>query len=179
MRGTTISEASGSDITLTYDTTAGAQSGFNEFTGILKIGIDEQPIGGDSRTFVASDQADLGIFDGSLDVSNPDDPDQLGAEGAAIYDSQTQKYTVLGSGWDIFDNSDSYHFVYKEVPVDEPILLKATVHTDPFTGNGEWSKAGIMLRNDLDSMEAEAMGAIRADQAFFWQWRTVYGGATN
>jgi hypothetical protein len=56
-------------------------------------------------------------------------------------------YTVKGIGNDIYDRSDEFHFAYKQVEGAVKIIVKVDSmdNTDPF------AKAGIMIRDTLDT----------------------------
>ena len=57
------------------------------------------------------------------------------------------KYTVSGSGVDIWDNADSFHYAYKPIIGDVDISVQVTNIENLQT----WVKAGIMLRETLDT----------------------------
>ncbi|MBI1390368.1 MAG: hypothetical protein GC154_18170 [bacterium] len=114
--------------------------------------------------------SNLGIFDGRLDVAEEGGAN-LGAAGDSGYNPDTGVYKVVGSGNDIWNAADNFHFMYKELSGD--VSIEVTVDLDPFSGDGTWSKAGPMIRNDLTPGSANAFGLIRTQgRDFGRQWRT-------
>ncbi|MBI1390367.1 MAG: hypothetical protein GC154_18165 [bacterium] len=119
----------------------------------------------------------LGIFDARGDVAEAGNAN-LGAAGKSGYDPSTGVYKLVGSGNDIWNAADNFHFMYKEVSGD--VSIEATVYLDPFSGDGTWSKAGVMVRNDLTPGSTNALGLIRTQgRDFGRQWRPVADGSSS
>jgi len=83
-------------------------------------------------------------------------------------------YTMTGSGADIWDNSDEFHFAYKELTSPGSIIAKieSVEQTDP------WAKAGVMLRDTLDTDSIHAMMIVSATQGVSFQRRRSAGGVS-
>lgn len=110
----------------------------------------------------------LGMFTASADIGSPD------VAGSMRYDSTTATYTVSGGGWDIWNNSDQFHFVSVPVTGDAALIARVTqvAHTD------DWAKAGVMLRAsaDADSMFVDML--VTPTNVSF-QWRDATGGPAD
>jgi len=83
-------------------------------------------------------------------------------------------YTMTGSGADIWDTSDEFHFAYKELTSPGSIIAKIETveQTDP------WAKAGVMLRDTLDTDSIHAMMIVSATQGVSFQRRRSAGGVS-
>ena len=159
---------------LTYSVTVGSNLGTQAFSGSAAVGNSNLPTGGESGLFVGVKSADLGLFDDSMDIFNTDAT--LGAEGVAFYDAGSGLYTVVGSGHDIWDANDDFHFLYKAVPIDQFVSLKAHVELDGFTSSSTWAKAGPMIRDDLEANSSHVFSMIREQgRDFAPQWRDTWG----
>ena len=96
----------------------------------------------------------------------------VGLAGSASYSNGV--FTVTGAGADIWGAADAFRFVY--VPVTGNCTITARVvsvqNTDP------WSKAGIMIRSNLDANAVNAYIAVTPGNGVTWQTRTSTGGST-
>ncbi len=110
----------------------------------------------------------VGIFDAHADIG------AVGAAGAAAYNEALGEYEVTGSGSDIWDSADEFHFVFKEV--NGAFSLKALVELDPFESGNDWTKAGLMAREELTADSVNYSTIIRRDLQQDAQWRLVKGG---
>jgi hypothetical protein len=88
---------------------------------------------------------------------------------------------VKTSSFDIWDVSDSFHYVYKPVTGNGEIVARA-VNIQP---TDFWTKAGVMIRESLRPNSKDAFMLATADvgggfndQPIF-QWRTDTGGTTS
>ena len=116
-------------------------------------------------TLPSSTQADLGIFDGNVDINNG----FLGASGSASFDGMT--YTVNGSGNDVWETADACHYLYKEMSGDFVITADVTISGgDPLQ---EWIKAMMMARQDLTPGSIYISTRVRRDGEYSTQWRQV------
>ncbi len=100
-------------------------------------------------TFIAGEQSTWfnktsgplngGEFDNSQDIGDPP------FEGSTVYDPGTDTYTLTGSGNDIWDEGDDFHFAYKEVQGDfEAIVRIASRSINP--AGDRWGRHGLMAR---------------------------------
>ncbi len=117
----------------------------------------------------------LGIFDDHVDIDNGN----LGAAGSATYDTASDTYTIDGSGDDVWNEADAFHYVYKEWSGD--FSLTADVTIDGGDPGQDWIKSMIMARQDLTPGSANITTRVRRDGQFSTQWRPVAdaGGAST
>jgi hypothetical protein len=80
-------------------------------------------------------------------------------------------YTVVGSGADIWNESDEFHFVYKELSGPGSIIAKV----ESIQNTHNWAKAGVMIRETLDADSAQAMTIVSAAQGVAFQRRSIAG----
>jgi len=99
-----------------------------------------------------------------LDIGGP------AAFGSASFASGT--YTVDGSGADIWNSADQFHYVYRTLTADGTIVARVATqqNTDP------WAKAGVMLRQSLDADSPYAFAMATPGNGIDFQWRTSQGG---
>lgn len=97
----------------------------------------------------------------------------VGAAGRTAQNGET--FVVSGSGHDIWETQDAFHF-----------------YARPLTGNGEiyarisaldrtdgWAKAGVMLRTSTEPGAPYAFIFVNPDFTLAWQHREATGGATS
>jgi hypothetical protein len=85
------------------------------------------------------------------------------------------KFLIRGSGDDIWNQSDAFHFVYQEVEGDADI--KARVYS--LEESDPWSKAGVMMRNSLQASSRHAMMIISPENGAAFQRRVQDGGGST
>ncbi|MBA7656702.1 hypothetical protein ES703_64629 [subsurface metagenome] len=83
-------------------------------------------------------------------------------------------YTMTGSGADIWDTSDEFHFAYKELTSPGSIIAKV----ESVEETHGWAKAGVMLRDTLDTDSIHAMMIVSATQGVSFQRRRLAGGVS-
>jgi hypothetical protein len=83
-----------------------------------------------------------------------------------------QRFTILGSGADIWGTSDAFHYVYKDITT-EAVTITARVLS--ILRTDEWAKAGVMIRATLDADSAHAMMVITPDHGAAFQYRPTKG----
>ncbi|MBI4602530.1 MAG: hypothetical protein HY721_11275 [Planctomycetes bacterium] len=130
----------------------------------------------------------LGVFDDSHDIGRPADlaagPGSLTATAGPdeMLGTADDVYTIQGSGNDVWDGGDSFHFAYVRVRGDFRATVRVTSRTFPASG-GRWGRYGLMARKDCApnskyslvhaNLEADpGAGAdhVRGD-GVFWQLR--------
>ena len=94
----------------------------------------------------------------------------VGTAGTATYSGGT--FSVQGSGSDIWNDADSFHFVYRDLSGDGS--LTARVITQSYTA--EWAKAGVMIRETLANDSRHVMNIVTPAQGVTQQGRDVTGG---
>ena len=106
------------------------------------------------------------------------DVGDVAATGAVTYTDGV--FTVVGSGRDIWNLTDEFHYVYQPLDGDGEIVAQivSQEHTN------WWAKAGVMIRETLDADARHAFiagtpdGSNRVTRSAF-QWRTSTGGASH
>jgi hypothetical protein len=83
-------------------------------------------------------------------------------------------YTITGSGADIWDESDEFHFAYKELSGTGSIIARV----DSVENTHGWAKAGVMIRNTLEPDSAHGMMVVSATEGVSFQRRTSSGAET-
>src|SRR5260370_13682975 len=84
-------------------------------------------------------------------------------------------YTVSGSGIDIWNNADSFHFAYRVVSGDctNDARVTAGQNSDP------WAKAGVMIRESLNQDSVNAFAGITSQNGAIFSSRSSTGGASS
>ena len=84
-------------------------------------------------------------------------------------------FTVSGSGMDIWNNGDAFRFLYQTRTGDGQLTARVTsiTPTDP------WAKAGVMIRESLDSGSRHAMMALTPSHGVSFQQRVTPLGAST
>lgn len=84
-------------------------------------------------------------------------------------------YTVKGSGVDIWDSADSFHYMYQPLNGDGQIVARVATqqNTDP------WALAGVMIRETLTPGSREAIAAITPSNGGAFTWRSATGGSSS
>jgi regulation of enolase protein 1 (concanavalin A-like superfamily) len=121
-----------------------------------------------SFSAVSAQNASLGLFTHAGDVGNP------AIKGAAVYNASTGEFRITGSGENMWAKQDQFQFVWKEMTGN--FTVNATVH---FLGEGaEHRKAGIVVRQNLDSDAAYADVVVHGNGMPSLQWRNRKGEDT-
>jgi hypothetical protein len=96
--------------------------------------------------------------------------------GWCTYDPEQQTYTVEGSGANIWDNHDDFHFVWKRMTGNFIVNAQAE-----FVGSGvePHRKLGWMIRPSLDGDAANINTGIHGDGLTTLQFRRTAGGPTE
>jgi len=87
-------------------------------------------------------------------------------------------YTMTGSGTDIWNTSDEFHFAYKEFTEAGTIIAKVE-SIDPVNSNNE-TKAGVMIRNSLDpgSANTALLCTLNPEKGLRFQNRSALDNST-
>jgi regulation of enolase protein 1 (concanavalin A-like superfamily) len=83
-------------------------------------------------------------------------------------------WTIMGSGADIWENADEFHFVWQPVNGD----VRITARVDSLTGTNPWSKAGVMIRDSSAANARNAFTFVTPDQGVGFQRRVTAGERT-
>ncbi|MBN1418615.1 MAG: CotH kinase family protein, partial [Planctomycetes bacterium] len=117
-----------------------------------------------------------GFAGGSPSLDQGQDIGDVGAAGSHAYDGGTDRWTVQGSGADIWGSADAFHFVYTTLEGDGAIETEAAWSGTPPDG---WSKAGVMIRESTAADARQAMVILSRDNGVHFQWRTSTGGGSS
>ena len=90
------------------------------------------------------------------------------------FDINDSTYTVVGSGADIYNTSDEFHYVYMPLPGDGSI----EVRVDSMDNTHVWAKAGVMIRRTLDPDAAHVCLDVTPDNLVELTTREFAGNAT-
>jgi uncharacterized repeat protein (TIGR03806 family) len=101
-----------------------------------------------------------------------DDIGSVGIAGDAQYSSGT--FSVQGSGDDIWNNADAFHYVYQPLNGDGEIRARivSIQNTDP------WAKAGVMIRETATAGSEHAFALVAYGNGVHLQSRATTGGAS-
>jgi TolB protein len=114
--------------------------------------------------------APTGVFESHADVGSVLHP------GTLEYDPAQGRYTVGGSGENVWSTADAFFFVWKKVIGD--VSLAADVSFSSKGGN-EHRKAVLMVRQSLDADSAYADVALHGNGLTALQYRDEKGAATH
>jgi regulation of enolase protein 1 (concanavalin A-like superfamily) len=103
----------------------------------------------------------------------------IGSSGDPAYPGSASAnggtFTIVAGGDDIWNNNDAFHYVY--MPISGDFQFQARVTSLAYADY--WSKAGVMLRNDLSSGSAQTYMMINAGALTGLQWRLTNGNSSN
>src|SRR2546422_5425660 len=113
-------------------------------------------------------QGPVGIFTAHADVGR--------ARGSASYDPQRQAYLVAGSGQNMWNSRDDFHFVWKQIIGNFILSTRAR-----FIGAGaeEHRKIGWSIRPSLDPRSAHVTAALHGNGLMSLQFRRQNSGITE
>ena len=94
-------------------------------------------------------------------------------EGTATF--SCNRFTILGSGHDIWDPGDAFHFVFQSIQNGNVTLTARVVSVQD---TSDWAKAGVMIRETLDADSAHAMMVITPGHGAAFQFRPAKGAPT-
>ena len=111
-----------------------------------------------------------GIFDEQADIGPVKHP------GSASYDPTQQRYTISGSGTNVWTSHDEFHFVWKKMKGDFILRTNAA-----FIGKGVEAhrKIGWMIRTSLDTNSKHVSAVVHGDGLTSLQYRRAASGATE
>jgi hypothetical protein len=97
----------------------------------------------------------------------------VGIKGSASSSGGT--FTVSGSGADIWNTADAFQFVHQTLTGDGQLVARVR----SIENTHRWSKAGVMIRANLNANAAYAMMLVSAGAGSSFQWRSASGGVSN
>lgn len=97
----------------------------------------------------------------------------VGLAGSATHSAGT--FTVIGSGTDIWNGADGFHYAFQPWSGNGEIIARvdSVENTDP------WAKAGVMFRQSLAANSAHALMAITPGNGAAFQRRLAGGGTST
>jgi len=119
---------------------------------------------------VQAQNSGLGVFDQQADIGNPK------ISGQTLYDSEKQEYTIRGSGSNMWEDHDEFHFTWKKLSGDFIIRTKPRFLDE---AGHPHRKLGIIIRSGLQSDAAYVDVAIHADGLTSMQFRETPGDSTK
>jgi regulation of enolase protein 1 (concanavalin A-like superfamily) len=84
-------------------------------------------------------------------------------------------YTVRGSGSDVWDRADAFHFLYQTLSGDCVVEARVT----SMTNTNSWAKAGVMIRESLAPGSRNAFVFLTPTNGICSQLRSTTGGTTT
>jgi hypothetical protein len=115
-------------------------------------------------------QTPVGSFDAQSDVG------RVRLAGSASYDPQRQEYVIAGSGQNMWNDRDDFHFVWKRMTGN--FILSTRAH---FLGAGVEAhrKLGWTIRPSLETNSVHVTAALHGDGLMSLQFRRASGGVTE
>jgi TolB protein len=98
---------------------------------------------------------------------------KVGLPGNLEYNAAAGTYLVTGGGSDMWNTSDNFHFVWKQMSGD--LALAADI-TWPKKGGAEHRKACLMIRQTLDPSSSYADVVVHGNGMTSLQYRITQGG---
>ena len=121
-------------------------------------------------TFTAKAQNTIGIFDGQNDIG------PVKHAGSGTYDMAAQRYTLTGSGTNIWGTHDEFHYVWKKMKGD--FILRTNI---TFLGKGveEHRTIGWMVRSSLDTNSMHVSAVVHGAGLTSLQFRRKASAVTE
>jgi regulation of enolase protein 1 (concanavalin A-like superfamily) len=98
----------------------------------------------------------------------------VGAAGGDAFDSAADTYTVRGSGSDIWGTADEFHYLWTKAGGN----FEVTARVDSVQNVNAWTKAGIMIRANLNPGSAHASLFATPAKGVAFQRRPAENGIT-
>jgi len=93
----------------------------------------------------------------------------VGVAGTATYASGV--FSVSGSGADVWNGADAFHFAYRTMSGDGELAARVTSVADV----NRWSKAGVMIRETTAAGSAYAFMIVSPERGSAFQFRAMTG----
>ncbi len=97
----------------------------------------------------------------------------VGVAGSATHSAGT--YAVTGSGADIWNTADGFHYVHQALSGDGEITARVVSVQNTHT----WAKAGVMIRESLTAGSRHAMIVVTPSEGVSFQRRASTGGTST
>jgi hypothetical protein len=142
---------------------------------VVYEGSQSMPIAFDNTTAPQSEVTRF--FDTPVDLTrgNPESLKlQIRGDAPGFVENADGTLTVGAAGADIWNTADDFRFVYKRLSGDGSI----TARIDSCTQANVWTKAGIMMRENLSAEATNAYSFVTPTGRVGTQWRVDTFGAT-
>jgi alpha-L-fucosidase len=97
----------------------------------------------------------------------------IGSVGAAGSHTESASYHVVkGAGADVWGTNDQFHYVYKPLAGNGSITTKV----ESMQSTGNWAKAGVMIRETLNTNSKYAIAYLSPVNGTAFQQRATTGG---
>jgi Tol biopolymer transport system component len=118
----------------------------------------------------AAQQKPIGIFDAQTDVG------RVSRRGSSSYDAARQRYTIAGSGQNMWGDHDDFHFVWKRMTGDFILTTRAQL-----LGKGVEAhrKLGWTVRSSLATGSPQVAAVVHGDGLASLQFRRADGASTE
>ncbi|MDQ8179590.1 LamG-like jellyroll fold domain-containing protein [Pelagicoccus sp. SDUM812005] len=103
-----------------------------------------------------------------------EDVGNVAAAGTASYSNGT--FTIEGSGADIWGTSDEFQFLSQWVTASEATI---TARVDSGENTNSWAKAGVMIRETMESGSRNAALVVTPSKGVSFQWRDEKDGSSG
>lgn len=110
------------------------------------------------------------------------DVGEVGAVGSASFDAATGQFTVEGSGADVWDTADEFHFAYTQIArAGQEDDFDVTARVRGVENVHRWTKAGIMVRSGTGAgaQHAFLLATPGTEKGVAFQRRTASGGISE
>ena len=117
---------------------------------------------------VLGTRVSVGVFTAQTDVGR--------GRGSVSYDAQQHTYVIAGSGQNMWDTRDDFHFLWKRMSGDFILSTRAR-----FVGKGveEHRKIGWTIRPSLEPGSAHVTAALHGNGLMSLQFRRATGAITE
>jgi hypothetical protein len=109
---------------------------------------------------------------------NSNDVGDCKIEGSLSYDPVKDTYALTGAGFNIWGESDAFHYAWKEIEGDFVLTADIAFGNKKAESNAH-RKLGLLIRETLDADSPYADVAIHGDGLTSLQYRLEKGGETQ
>jgi len=97
---------------------------------------------------------------------------------AGFVEDPAGTFTLSGAGTDIWDTADEFRYAYRQLSGDGEMIARVV---DVGTGSNSWAKAGVMVRETLDTGSKHAMTVMTggSGNGAAFQWRETPGSSSS
>jgi len=99
----------------------------------------------------------------------------LRGDASSFMETGAGTVVMNGTGTDIWDTSDEFRLVYKQLKGNGTIVTRV----DSVALTNAWSKAGVMIRETLDATSKHAMVVVSGSSGVSFQRRIETGGSST